>query len=698
MSCQLPRSSNRVRVVLSLACCGLAFLPLALVGGCAPTMKTGPTTRRSTAREADSMKAARDTLYDRPDLVSCRSAVGQLNVALAHDPSKKPTPLTAEERAFLAGADGYELDEPEMAEIASGAFTTLDAAYFDNCFLFRDAVRGLGLAEHPQRLNAQARASAAFDFVIRQVRLRERPDDPNPPQYILRRGWGTAYERALVFLAALQQAEVDGCLIMVPQQVNGKSHLRSGLVGALVGDDVLVFDTRLGMALPGPKGEGIATLAQLCSQPDVLGQLTVDSNFRYDITPQEIKNAELRVGCPLSALAPRMRFLQKELSGGNRVVLTMDGRAVLDRFKKAAAPLRLTVHVGNEPGDPGTPTRVLRSFLPPDEGGVDEPRVLPLAVLGGFVSLQNNLSTKIGRKRLFVVELIPWYFLPPVVRELEYSDNPGARLREMYAEFFASFPVPRASTAMVDKFNGGVAVEEDDPGRRLAFHFAGFQPGEQPVHFSLSSKTPRDNILRGRLPEAAEQLAATLDQVKYQTGLAAQPGLQDKLTKWCEQAWNLYAEVSRLQRQARTNTAGAMEALQQAQTSVSRLWMQTDGAPLPIWLTALAAAAAGPMENEASYLLALCKQEEAVRSQSADDWRSAADLWESYLADNLGTPPGSAARLMQAKALEVLGETDKARSTLLDMQGTMTDLEKVARQYRAKHLKPAAKPAPGDRP
>lgn len=684
----------------SIGCFVGLMIALAAAGGCntktAPTGKAGSTASRSASgRDSaeDTIRAAREMLYEPADLMACRNAVRQLNGHLTHHPTTKPADLTPAERAFLSGSDGYELDDDEVREVASPTFTPLDAAYFDCCFLFRDVVRGL---QGDQR----ARAAAVFDWAIRQVRLRERPDEPDPPQYIARRGWGTSYERAMIVLAAMQQAEIDGCLIAVPQRPAGAtSSGRIALVGALVGGDILVFDTRMGMGLPGPGGKGIATLVQLCNDPSVLQQLTVDPKVPYDITPQQMKSAEVRIAVPLSALAPRMSYLQHELTTNkNHVVLAMDGRALLDRFKKAAAGQNISVRVGNDRGDPGTPTRLLRSFLPPDEGGSDEPRMLPLAVLGGFVAPQDNRSAKIGRKKLFTLELTPWYVLPPPVRELEYSSDPGARLREQYAEFFANFPVPAAPSSALERINGGIPVpaDEQDMSQRIGYHFIGKPAIKEPTHFSLLAKSPRDDMLRNRLEQAAKSLQATLDQASFQQSVTqSRPDLGEKVTRWCERAWNVYAKLARLERQAAAKGPAGLEELQQARTEAAMVWRDSDGGVLPIWLMGLAGAAAIPMHHEASYLLALCKQEWAERTNDPEDWRSAVDLWDAYLSEDAATPPAVAARVLQARALEKVGDRAKARAVLEDLQGPISEIDKVGRLYRAKHLQDAPTAAPG---
>ena len=106
--------------------------------------------------------------------------------------------------------------------------------------------------------------------------------------------------------------------------------------GALIGKDIYLFDARLGIPLPGPKGEGIATLAQVRAQPAVLQQLGLDAKNPYDVSQDQAQRAEVHVACALSALAPRMRFLQDQLAATEKVRLGVDPAALVKKFTEAA--------------------------------------------------------------------------------------------------------------------------------------------------------------------------------------------------------------------------------------------------------------------------------------------------------------------------------------------------------------------------
>lgn len=691
-----------VALVLIIPAGGL----LAVMAGCAPqpaasAKSSGP---RGGGGAVDSLQAAREALRGGSDLTAYRGAVRQLNLHLSHESNRKPRPLSAEDAAFLTSAEGFQLDPEEIREVSSLTFTPLDAHYLDSAFLFRDAARALGLPSMPPA----DRAAAAFRWVVRQVRLRERAGPLVPPQFIVRRGFGTSAERAMVFLALLQQTGLDGCLVVVPEG----DHFREWAIGVVVGEALSLFDPRLGLALPGPSGHGVASLAQARGQPAVLQQLTVDSHSLYDVTHEQASKCEILVVAPLGALAPRMRFLQDELANTNRIVLGNNVGSLLKRVRAVVggAPVR----VWNPPGDPNTPTRVLRSFVPPTEGGVDQLAAFAFSELEGFAPPQETTPGRAFRKARFELELTPWVFMPAAVRALPYSSDPGGKLRNLYAEFFAQLPIPEKS-ASARHPGGEEEAAERHMGQRLKEYFLGtLSSGAQPVvPFALRAGSPRDHLLRGRLEEAASQLVDTIDQVRFEQGLANnEPELGGKLSQWCRQAESAYAALYRAEA-ARARISTGQAAIELAQSAIQSIWVSgaKPATEVPIWLVALGGEAAGPLGDEATYLLALSKEEQAERSGSADAWQAAFDWWSTYLEKSPAAAAVAhalrseeerrplplhfsilleriaAAHTMQARALERLGKPDAARAALENLAGKMTPLEKTARLYEARRLR-----------
>ena len=83
-----------------------------------------------------------------------------------------------------------------------------------------------------------------FHWVMRNVLPCEQGDSWTPPAFTLRRGHGSPLERALVFLAFLRQARIEGCLIVVPEK---DAEPKSFLVAVL---DATTRDRRFTCSIP----------------------------------------------------------------------------------------------------------------------------------------------------------------------------------------------------------------------------------------------------------------------------------------------------------------------------------------------------------------------------------------------------------------------------------------------------------------
>jgi hypothetical protein len=625
------------------------------------------------ADQVDPLPAARSALAKATDGATCRNAIQQVNLFLSQNPKRKPSPLSADDRAFLIENFLGNPPDPEIKEVESGAFTLLDAYHLEECFLFRDVALALEVAGLPPAVQAEA----AFRWAMRQVEVRNSsalassPADMTPPVYVLRRGYGTAQERGLVFLALLRQLGLNGCLIASPPKE------RTGNVawacGVLIenkdaeadppGGEILLFDHRLGVPVPGLGGKGVATLAQVRDQPDLLKALTVREEFPYDVRPEQVASAEVQLVLPLSALSRRMELMQKELLGpsvkGN---LTVDPRAELERFTRAAKRKD-----GKDSPVVGAKTLagVAQRFFTPDDGGTDAPFPFDLRNLQGFVGAVPEVSVaQMTRKRLFDLELTPWTAwsrLPAAIRDLPWSSELGQRPRNWFGRPFATF--------------------------------------------YLEPRKPRDLMLRGRLEEAVQILVAqreTLRNYKQRLVQAQNQGLFDDLANWRKNAVSAYADLVR----AEKGTGGEEKlSVPEARARVEAAWKEGEGA-LTVLIEGFIADSLGA---EATYFLALALHEQAARVQdhldrdrragrtisAADEdaakktWLNVLDWWKKCLADDpMSSPRHSAAHRCQAEALAAMGDNAAAVASLEDLTADLTPLEKTARLHRAKQLKP----------
>jgi hypothetical protein len=279
--------------------------------------------------------------------------------------------LSPESRALFK--DEAKLTPAELLELESTHYRVIDAVHVSSAALFRDAARSLEIPG----LSELAQAEFAFDWVTRRVLYFEQQHESLPPAYVLRAGHGSAADRGLVFLALVHQLRLEGCLLSAPDAKDAP------LVGVLVQKKLYIFDTRLGLPVPGPGGKGIATWDEVVKDPGLLK----DSK----LTPEQVAKLTGRMALPLEALAPRMSYLESLLQGEEahigRERLAVYHDALQLKLDLQAAGL---THVGFwEPA-----LRLERTYASVEEGGAD----------------QTHFAM------FFAKSLVPW---PPILRRYQ---------------------------------------------------------------------------------------------------------------------------------------------------------------------------------------------------------------------------------------------------------------------------------------
>jgi hypothetical protein len=534
-----------------------------------------------------------------------RDALHLFNAHLARDADARATLTKIKEQRDRALPPGqvrqrFGLDPEELEYVEATEFRPLDAHYLAQAFELRDAARALQARDLPKLKQAEL----AFHWVMRQVALRERDDDLVPPQFVLQGGQGTARERACVFLALAHQLGIDGCMLAIPGEAPDRPHFWAA--GVRIVDkglgDVYLFDPRLGVPVPGPGGQGIATLAQLREQPELLQPFLADKETPYDVSPEQARKSEVYVVAPLSALAPRMKFLEDLLSTIDRIHLAVDPPKLLERFAAAA---RGEVRFCNQPSPkggrpPSTPARALRLFLPAGEGGVD----------------------KADKAQRQAQQTVPLPAVFKAFRDLRLDEQLPRDARERHLRFALDLYARYAVTPHEHLLRGRL----DEATKEL-----------------LQARDVLHEFDVARLPEAEflKQVAQWREQVKeaYHNVIVQEPGAQQALAKMWGQDQYLLALIH-----------GDEEARKKLQKKVlSYIIVRSVEAPL---------------RHDASYLLALCWQERAEREQTrrgaraadlAGNWLNVEDWWKKY-AERYPYHPGTIKSLLAA-----VGEFWRAR-------------------------------------
>jgi hypothetical protein len=665
------------RIVLAvIGCVVIIGLTIGVISRTSTVIPDKPAQSKQTGSGLD---AVRDALRRGADFEACRTAVQQLNSYLARNPGEGSTGLTEAQQKILT--ERYHLDSGEMTEVGSRVFTPLDTNYLESCFLLADSLRSLKV-DSDNRLD---QIQAAFAWIVREVRLREQEVFLLPPRFVLSRGWGSSLERATVFSEVADLLGIDACMVAVPFGSQEERGLRYWIPGALIDGQIYLFDSRMGMPIPGPGGHGVATLSQARSQPAILGSLTVNAEFPYDVNAETLKQAEVHVAGSLSMLAPRMRFLQDLMSASDKINISVEPVGLMQRFEKAleAPDLKgVSLHVWNHPGELKTPFRALRNFLPQEEGGTDK---------------SSPSLRQLARR-----QLIPFNLLPPEIMNM--PGEIGARLRSLYADPFYTFYVEsKASRTQLQAWMPGLV---DAPSRSQDPKSEENTTQRKDAELVLRGRLPRELMLRGRFDEAGAILATMEGELRRQRQeMRSQPNLLAVVRAWCLRAVDFYGSVVSAE-----NAVGGLKGksspvrMSPEEKREKETSLMEDAHPVTVLIQGTAA---GPLIGDVIYFLALCKQEQAERLQWHVDyetgrgkavrstetktaqkaWESASGWWNTYLGAEIpmGTP--GAARTNLAQARSCLGDKAGARTLLNDLAGELTPLEKTGRLYRAKQIK-----------
>lgn len=266
-----------------------------------------------------------------PDLAALRQIVEHANLWLHNQPVDKekwkPDPLLKTLPEEVRQAPGAaEQISPE--NLRDGVFADAEGRLLQQAVWARDIAqwaRGNAVKDPDV-------AAALFDWTVRNIQL-DRGDGAATifhPWQALAYGHGSAAHRAWVFVELCRQQGIDAVLLQ-PTAKDGKPGPL--LAAALVDDDMYLFDPELGLPLAAGKN-GVATLAELIEQPELLRGLDVKDQFNYPLDAEAMKSVEaLIVATPLQ-LARRSALVEAGLQGEDFVKLTVDTPKLAERLKK----------------------------------------------------------------------------------------------------------------------------------------------------------------------------------------------------------------------------------------------------------------------------------------------------------------------------------------------------------------------------
>ncbi len=253
-----------------------------------------------------------------------------------------------------------ELIPAEEADklVTQSNFVPLDVFYLRYVYLLKqlsDWVRDQAPSDPLWQswLDAQAKEKGAdhaaslgvslklFDWVVRNVAIEPlEPTDGAPavgalplgmkfrgpgyrqtPYLTLFRGTGDGWQRSILFSHLCRQASLRSCLLAT---TTSTGELQPWLVGVLIGGEIYLFDCSLGLPVPGPDQQGVATLTQARRDASVLRRLNVPGWFEYPIQKDNVQQCAALLIVEPETICRRFQSLEQGLVGDNRMILFED--------------------------------------------------------------------------------------------------------------------------------------------------------------------------------------------------------------------------------------------------------------------------------------------------------------------------------------------------------------------------------------
>ena len=140
------------------------------------------------------------------------------------------------------------------------------------------------------------------------------------PQETILYGHGDAWQRARLFILLARQQRIEVVMLAIQQTPNGQP--TPWLPAVMLNDQLYLFDPQLGLPLLTQNGQ-LATMEQLKEDPEILTRLVSKAGRPYRVQPDDLQRLIGLVDASPFALSQRMLMLQKQLTGGQQMVLTV---------------------------------------------------------------------------------------------------------------------------------------------------------------------------------------------------------------------------------------------------------------------------------------------------------------------------------------------------------------------------------------
>ncbi len=278
-----------------------------------------------------------------PDETALLQLIDRLNQWLRSLPARKVNEQQA--NTLLKGLPRQLRESKLLAPLVSpkalqkDSFQTYEGRELQQAIWLRD----ISNWARPEGLSEVEVATALLDWTVRNIQL-DTPDTAaivHRPWQVLMYGHGTAEQRAWVFAELCRQQQLDVVMLGLgaDESAATKGDSRWWLPALLNDGQLYLFDTKLGMPIPGGKPGQVATLADVVADPTLLENLNLETKLSYPVTAANLAHVEAwLVASPLQ-LSRRAALLQQALEGEGFIVLSADPQPIA---KKLAANPRIS--------------------------------------------------------------------------------------------------------------------------------------------------------------------------------------------------------------------------------------------------------------------------------------------------------------------------------------------------------------------
>ena len=158
------------------------------------------------------------------------------------------------------------------------------------------------------------------------------------PWQVLTYGRGDYVDRAKVMMLALRHLDLDSVMFATKSD-DGDSH--PWAVGVPIGGKFYLFDTRMGLPVPGKKIGSIATLQEvrkdttLISSLDLTTEESLAEDTQYWVRPDQLDDLDALIYVTPESVSKRMFGLQSSLIGDERLTLAYTADEISGRLPTA---------------------------------------------------------------------------------------------------------------------------------------------------------------------------------------------------------------------------------------------------------------------------------------------------------------------------------------------------------------------------